>query len=150
VFARFPFTHFSVTFGRSGVVPSFALALKIHALAVLDCAFLIAHLASALAILPFTLQTLTVGALAIHALAILLFAVQTLAVLALVILALALLALLVILQALLGLLALAPPSLLVVRPRGQHCCKAEKDSRRCDPVSHDILLGCVLYGRAWP
>jgi hypothetical protein len=138
-------------------VASFALALKIQALAVLA---LVLH---AVVVLPLALHAVTVLAfavlplailpLALHAVTVLAFAVLPLAILAFAILAFAILALAVLAFAVLllplGLIVIAPPILVVVPvcPRGQRCAKSEQDSSGGNPAFHSALLRCILYRR---
>jgi hypothetical protein len=131
-FSRFPIPFLAPAFpGFALTVPGFTPALAIqtlaiHAFAVLACMLLV-----------FALHAIVLQAFVLTALALLAFALQAIVVLASTFF----------LLALLGLLMLV--TLVVERcPRRQRGSESEQDGSGCDQSSHDVLLGCVLYGRA--
>lgn len=129
--ARLPVAHLSVTFGSRLPIPSFALALKVQALALKFHALLLCTLAvHALTLLALAIEihALVVLTLAIHAFTImagtvlvLALAIHAFTVLALAILPLAIFAF--------ALFLVAPPGLIAivvaVCPRRQCCAKSE-------------------------
>ncbi len=136
-FPRFFIAHLSLAFSRfpipflapafPGFTPALAIqTLAIHSFAVLACMLLV-----------FALHAIVLQAFVLTALALLAFALQAIVVLASTFF----------LLALLGLLMLV--TLIVERcPRGQRGSESEQDGSGGDQSSHDVLLGCVLYGRA--
>jgi hypothetical protein len=119
--ARLPVAHLSVTFGSRLPIPSFALALKVQALALKFHALLLCTLAvHALTLLALAIEihafTIMAGTVLVLALAIHAFTVLALAILPLAIFAFAL-------------FLVAPPGLIAivvaVCPRRQCCAKSE-------------------------